>query len=185
MRLSRKWAAAAAIVGAVGLLMPSSASATGGGAVVVAGAGSIHPGLTPDPTNPTMQSVSFTGTAAGFGIGVDAQTEFGFDAGALSCNFNGGSYAPGETSVSGTGHVTGNCTGTGLFGPVSISCSFDYFREGALVEIVGSCTITAQNVLGQTVTVTVTAAGAFVFIPAPGIPTTSYQLVGVAAGVGP
>lgn len=184
MRLSRKLAAAVAIVGAVSLLVPSSAQATGGGAVAVVGAGTIQPGLTPDPTNPTMQAVTFTGTAAGFGIGVDAQTELGFDAGALSCNFAGGSSAP-ESSLLGMGHVTGNCTGTGLFGPISISCGFDYTREAVLVEIVGSCTITAQNVLGQTVTITVTAAGVFVFIPAPGIPTNSYQLVGVAAGVGP
>jgi hypothetical protein len=186
MRLSRKLAVAAAIVGAVSLLVPSSAyaSGTGAGAVVVVGAGSIQPGLTPDPTMPTMQTVTFQGTAAGLGIGIDAQTEIGVDVAALQCQFAGGSHAPGESSLLGSGHVNGNCTGSGLFGPVGISCNLEYRRQAALVEIWGRCTLNAQNVLGQNVTVDLTVVGVFVFVPAVGLPTQQYQLVGAAVGVG-
>lgn len=178
MRLNRKLAGALAIAGAVAVLAPGApAEAQGVGAVAVVGDGTISPGLTPNPTAGTVQNVTFTGTAAGaFVNGVpDA------DVGSMSCAFSGtsGGLFAQESSLVGTGTVSGGCSGTGVAGStVTVSCTFDYFRLGPAVTITGSCTATVDGV-----TFTATAGGAFVFVPTTVSPTTSYVLVGATAGV--
>jgi hypothetical protein len=195
MRLSKKLVAAAAIVGAVALLAPSSAYAegVGGGAVVVTGSGTISPGLDFDiPPVPPIppgehQAVTFSGTATGLGLGVDlVPTAIAADVGTLNCQFAGSSSIP-ETPAAGAGTVQGECSGAGLSGNITVTCRFDYVREAALVQIVGTCTVTASGLppFGGVVTADTVAAGVFVFVPTSVAPTTSYLLVGAAAGAGP
>lgn len=178
MRLLRMVAVALAVTGTASLVAPSPApAATGGGATIVLGSGTISPGLTPTTGSP--QSVTFTGTAAGAFAGVTAA-----EVGSMSCSFSGSSSGlfANETSLVGSGKVTGVCVGVSVLGQsVTIECLFDYFRLGPVVTITGTCLITVGSILKVDAGVVV---GAFVFVPTTASPTTSYALVGAAAGGG-
>lgn len=178
MRLFRMVAVGLAVTGAASLVAPTPApAATGGGATIVLGSGTISPGLTPVSGSP--QSVTFTGTAAGGFAGLTAA-----EVGSMSCSFSGGSafefYA--ETSLLGSGKVAGACVGVSVLGQnVTIECLFTYYRLGPAVTITGTCLIVVGGILKVDATVVV---GAFVFVPTTASPTTSYALVGSAAGAG-
>lgn len=180
MRLSKKVASVLAISGAVFVLGAGSpAEATGVGATVVTGSGTISPGLTPNPTAGTPQSVTFTGTAAGAFVNDVPDV----DAGSVSCAFSGSSSGifANESSGLGSGTVTGGCSGTGVLGSgVTVTCSFSYVRLESVVTITGTCTATVDGA-----TFTATTAGAFVFVPTTLTPTTSYVLAGATVGVAP
>ncbi|HVF73768.1 MAG TPA: hypothetical protein VM938_01865 [Acidimicrobiales bacterium] len=194
-QIKRLIAVAIPLVSVFSVLAPTPAQAstlvTGG--AVATGTGTITPGLS---TVPAGQAVRFTGRVTG-SVAVVSTTAPAGTSGTVSfdmnCLFQGGSNAP-ETSASGEGTVTGNCTGTGVFegthngttvvgtGSVTVTCNLVYSRRGGAVAVSGSCTATAtvNNVLGGTYTVSTNfcVVGEFVFVPTSAPTTNSYALAG-------
>ena len=179
-----------------GVMRPTEAGAASAtvGALVVAGSGTISPGLTATPTN---QAVSFSGTGVGavstsvatavLPPGVTARQ--GAAVGIFSCNFNGNS--PGANQLVGAGLLAGVCAGGGV-GTAVANCNVNYSRVGIIVVANVNCgtTSTLNSVLGINVAGGGTGVGVFLFIPdqppAPigSAPITSYQLLGAAAIAG-
>lgn len=196
-RIKRLIAVAIPLVSVFSVLAPTPAQATQVivGEAVATGTGTINNGLT--LTTPAMQTVDFTGRVTGT-VAAASTTAPGGTTGVvafdMNCQFNGGSNTP-ETSLSGEGTVTGNCTGTGVFlgvnngtaavglGTITVNCAtLFYTRRGGEVLVSGACraTATVNNVAGGTVTVTTNfcVLGEFLFVPTSAPVTTSYALAG-------
>jgi hypothetical protein len=172
----------------------ASATEAGAGAAVVVGSGTIGPcGVPiPSPGNPNpscANNVTFGGNISGiFGHVTDGPSAGGAIVVQGTCNFSGSGT---DTPLVATGSVGGSCAGGTQVGSAAVACaagSIAYTRVGAVVVILGTCTVTVGNnvVAGPDTSITGTVAGAFVFVPtsAAGAPVTSYALAGVAGFAG-
>jgi hypothetical protein len=158
--LVRKTLLGAAMVAPMVLALPGTASAAQAGVVVVAGTGTIDPGL-PCPSSCQVH-LDFTLV----GAGVNGTTPV---AGVSSCTFDGPTSGAGTlVSDAGSGHIdcTGGVTETG-------TCTFS--RTGPVVLV--DCDVTG------TFNGHVTAV--LVFVPTSAQPTTSFVVAGVGALVAP
>jgi hypothetical protein len=145
----------------------SPAHAVGTGAVVVAGSGTISPGLTTVPTN---QSFTFSTVASFAAVG---STNGGANVVTLNCFFSGSSTLP-ETTAAGLGTGSGSCTTSqSIVGSISITCSMTYLRVGPIQIIIYTCTITINgNSNNSGIEI-----GICVWAPTTFNPTTSYVTV--------
>lgn len=157
------------------LLVPAlpAAAAPGYAAARFVGSGTIAPGISPGVM--TTQSISLTGTMSGVfqgGLLPEAAT--------LSCNF-GGLLFPGAPGT-GVLHLFGSCTGSGLFGPVNLSCSLSTVvtYPPTCAPLTGFCTVSTSG--GSS---TFTAVFHLCFAYAPSTFTSSVTATGDLAGATP
>lgn len=148
--------------------------AIGGG--VLAGSGTVSPGLGTQPHN---QTVTFSGTFAGT-VAAAASVS---DQPLLECVFSGYSTVP-ETITVGQGAVNMDCRDPGahpLGAPprTDLACQLNYMRVGTEIELVGPCAVVI------TAPASGSAAGTLVGLlkwePTNANLTTSYVLEGYIA----
>ncbi|MDQ1444276.1 MAG: hypothetical protein QOI20_740 [Acidimicrobiaceae bacterium] len=165
-----------AIVTAVAMVGTNSAYAVAAGAGVVAGSGTISPGISElTPLTGTPQTFSFSGTIVGaFAVDTNAY------AGTVNCSFNG-SDPNASVVLGGPGPVGGSCSGTMPVTGTTITITapnLTFIRAGAVVEVSGSATVCINGNCG-----TVTAVAALAFV-AGGFPVTNYSVAGTVAAAG-